>query len=136
MRCLLILVLLVVATGCSKAPPPPVAPAMARVVYVPATFRANIAKYVAANDYASAVALVGAADVDQLLVQDKTGYIVIGEDAIVLSGIENQVQYDPSRDWHVPGTQDAVQDPAWQKAATDFARRYNLARLAQGRAKP
>jgi hypothetical protein len=62
--------------------------------------------------------------------------MAIGEDDIVLSGVENQVQYNRSRDWFVPGTQDAIQDMAWQAMATNFARQYNVARLAQVQAKP
>jgi hypothetical protein len=136
MRYASILASLVVLAACTKPMPAPVAAAPVAVTYVPTTFRADVAKYVAATDYASAVALVTAADVNQQLAQDKTGFIAIGEDAIVLSGIENQVQYNASRDWYVPGTDDAIRDMAWQKAATHFARQYNVARLAQVQTKP
>jgi hypothetical protein len=136
MRYFLILVSLVVVAACNKPTPAPVAAAPVAVTYVPATFRADITRHIVAKDYASAVALVTAANVNQQLAQDRTGYIAIGEDAIVLSGIENQVQYNASRDWYVPGTDDAIQDMPWQKTATNFARQYNAARLVQVQAKP
>ena len=48
----------------------------------------------------------------------------------MLPGIYPNVEYNRNRDWYIPGTQDAIEDAAWQAAATDFARRYNRRRAA------
>jgi hypothetical protein len=137
MRPVLILIALAIATVCSRTPAPPAPkPIVPPPTYSPATFRADISKFVTAKDYASAVLLVQAANVSQQLAQDGSGYIAIGEYTIFLPGVDSQVQYKRSRDWYVPGTQDAIEDEAWQTTATNFAEQYNLARLAQVQVKP
>ena len=119
---LLSVALLAILTDCNRTAPPPVPkPIIPPPTYSPATFRADINKFISAKDYANAVLLIQAANVNQQPAHDGTGYMAIGEDAIVLSGIENQVQYNQSRDWFVPGTSDAIEDRAWQTAATNFA---------------
>lgn len=96
--------------------------------YDPISFRVDITRLISAKQYRQAVALVKAADVDRQLAADGAGYMAIGEDMILLPGVYPQVEYDASRDWYVPGTQDAIQDSEWQKVATNFAERYNLRR--------
>ena len=106
-------------------------PTTAPVAYVPATFRADITRFVTAGQFNNATALVNAADVDRQLKFDAAGYLAVGEDMIVLPGVYPNVNYDPKRDWYMPGTQDAIQDGAWQAAATEFAKRYNLQRAGK-----
>ena len=83
---------------------------------------------IAAKDYAGATALVGSADVGRQLKHDGTGYLAIGGDKIFLPGMPQVMRYDRDRDWYMPGTSDAVEDAAWQSAATAFAERYNRRR--------
>ena len=59
---------------------------------------------------------------------DKSGYLAVGEDMIVLPGVDPKVSFERSRDWYIPGTQDAIEDMSWQKAATRFAEQYNRIR--------
>ena len=61
---------------------------------------------------------------------DGAGYLAVALDMIFLPGIYPQTNYDPARDWCFPGTQDAIEDAAWQAAAKDFAGRYNFRRDA------
>jgi hypothetical protein len=122
----LIVVSLAILAGCHRTAPPP--KPIAPPAYSPVTFRADVTRLISIGDYAAAVALVRAVDVDRQLTQDGGGYIAIGEDMIILLGIEN-IDYVPSRDWYVPGTQDAIQDMGWQQSATDFARQYNQRRI-------
>jgi hypothetical protein len=107
-------------------------PATAPGAYDPTTFRADIVRYVSAGQFDKATALVKAADVDRQLKFDGEGYLAVGEDLIVLPGVHPNVNYDPKRDWYMPGTSDVVQDGAWQAAATEFAKRYNLRRAGKG----
>jgi len=143
------LVLVVMLVGCSDnspatAPAPPpltraastqpasaTAPSVA-VRYDPQTFRADVTRLVNAGQYASATALVKAADIDLQLRADGTGYVAVGQDMIVLPGLYPNVAYNRARDWYIPGTQDAIQDVAWKNAATEFARRYNQRRAGKG----
>jgi hypothetical protein len=103
----------------------------ASVKYDPRTFRADIARFISAGRFSNAVALVKVADIDRQGKFDGTGYLAVGEDMIVLPGVYPNVDYDPKRDWYMPGTQDAIQDRTWQAAATDFATRYNLRRAGK-----
>jgi hypothetical protein len=72
-----------------------------------------------------------AANVDRQLKFDAAGYCAVGEDMIVLLGVDPNANYDPGRDWYMPGTQDAIQDGAWQVAAVEFAKRYNHRRAGK-----
>jgi hypothetical protein len=124
--------------GCSEQPNSPAKPSpttspapgapTTSAAYDPSTFRADITRLISAKQYRQAVALVKAADVERQLAADRAGYMAIGLDMILLPGVYPQVEYDPSRDWYVPGTQDAIEDGEWQNAATGFAERYNLRR--------
>ena len=49
---------------------------------------------------------------------------------ILLPGVYPEVEYDRARDWEMPGTSDAIEDTEWQRAAGDFAERYNRLRKA------
>lgn len=127
----LIIILLAVAASCDR--PPTRAPAPATVpVYAPETFRQNIAVLIRAKDYAGAAALVRAADVERQLKHDGTEYLAISGDKIYLPGLGQSLEYDPKRDWCMPGTSDAIEDGAWQRAATEFAERYNRRRSGGG----
>jgi hypothetical protein len=75
---------------------------------------------------------VHAADVDRQLKHDRAGYLAIGGDKVYLPGLGPNAEYDPARDWCVPGTSDAIEDGAWQGAATGFAERYNRRRSVGG----
>lgn len=108
------------------------APAAAPVQYKPETFRQDIAAQIAAKCYARAVRLLGAADIEAQVTYDLSAtapsYLMIAEDLIVTPGI---VDERVPNGWVFPGTSDALYDEAWQDAATDFARRYNLALKAR-----
>jgi hypothetical protein len=99
--------------------------------YNPESFRADITKLISARRYAAAVAYVESADAKRQAAYDKTGYVAVGEDMIVLPGVYPRVDYDDSRDWYMPGTQDAIEDMAWQKAATRFAEQFNRIRAGE-----
>jgi hypothetical protein len=76
--------------GCSPKKPP--------VAHDPMTFRVDVALLIAESNYRGAVAMVQAADVERQLAADGAGYMAIGEDAIVLPGIDATIRYDRSRD--------------------------------------
>ena len=135
--------LLLLPLGCDDAAPPvpaapPVAveprpdpvPASTRPAYRPEAFRADVTALIAAGRYADATLYLDSADVDRQVEHDGEGYLGVGEDLIVLPGVYPRIYFDRGRDWYIPGTQDAIQDAAWQAAATDFAERYNLRRAA------
>jgi hypothetical protein len=96
--------------------------------YVPSSFRTDLQTLVEAERYSVAIEYLQSANPQTQARSDKTGYVAIGEDGIVLPGVPEQIQYDPNRDWLVPGTSDAVANPAWQRAATAFADAYNQSR--------
>ena len=130
----LIIVLLTIAASCdrptARVPVPATQPVPA---YAPETFRQTIASLIAAKDYVAAAALARAADVERQLRHDGTGYLAVGGDKIYLPGLGQSLEYDRDRDWYMPGTSDAIEDAAWQSAATEFAKRYNLRRSGGGR---
>ena len=105
-------------------------PASTQPAYRPADFRADVTDLIAARRYADATLYLASADADRQADFDAAGYLAVAQFAIVLPGVTPQVDYDAARDWCFPGTQDAIEDAAWQAAATDFARRYNLRRAA------
>lgn len=122
----MLLSLLVVQLGCSCLPTvvnPP--------IYHPENFRADIDSLIDKKQYSAAVAYLKSADPKRQADHDKQGYLAVGEVGIAIPGVEEKQRYlvyDPSRDWCFPGTQDAIEDEAWQKAATRFAEQYNVAR--------
>ena len=141
--CRLALLPLLLPVACDDAPTTPAAPlriesppvpaplpASTQPAYRPADFRGDVTALIAARRYADATLYLESADADRQADFDAAGYFVVGQFAIVLPGVASTTDYDPARDWYVPGTQDAIEDAAWQAAATDFARRYNLRRDA------
>src|SRR5690606_15906357 len=91
----------------------------------PVTFREDVELLIEAQNYRGAVALLASADPAHLASHDETGYSAVGEDMIVLPGVDPKILYDENRDWLFPGTSDVIEDMKWQRAATEFARRYN-----------
>lgn len=129
MRSLLTILLLL--AGCSPGEPASSnATVHSRNVpsYSPETFRAEVTRLIAEKRYEDAVALVERAAPERQVDHDKTGFIAVAEDLIVLPGVFPVIDYDGARDWEFPGASDTVESPPWQDAATDFARRYNLLR--------
>jgi hypothetical protein len=104
--------------GCSEPPP----------AYDPASFRGAVQALIDAKKYGVAVAYLRSADAGRQAVFDEAGYLAVGEDAIVLPGVNAQIRYDRTRDWLMPGTSDAIKNVEWQRAATEFAAAYNRAR--------
>lgn len=101
--------------------------------YDPQTFRAEIARFINSRQFHKATALVRAADVERQVKFDGAGFVAVGEDTIVLPGVDPNVMYGRQRDWYMPGTSDVIQDRTWQAAATKFAKQYNLRRAGKGR---
>ena len=126
-------------SGCSEEPAAaPSGPAAGTVTheYPAGTFRGDIERHIASGRYADAVKVVKDVDVDALVAADQAGYMAIGLDMILLPGAYPDVDYEPGRDWFIPGTSDAIEDHAWQFAATTFAEKYNMKRLAASGAEP
>jgi hypothetical protein len=118
MRPLVLLTGMLLLGGCRgmrESPPP----------YSPESFRTDIKRLIQARRYDLATAYVRSADPARQAAFDKTGYLAVGEDDIVLPGLDPEIRFDRSRDWFMPGTSDAVEDEAWQRAATRFAAAYN-----------
>lgn len=129
---LLILLVLSLPVGCDDAAyqlPTPVA-ATTQPAYRPKDFRADVTAMIDAGRYADATLYLASADVNRQVEFDGEGYLGVGEDLIVLSGVYPRVEFDRGRDWYIPGTSDAIEDAAWQAAATDFAERFNRRRDA------
>jgi hypothetical protein len=118
MRSLLVLVIVLLLGGCAESPPR----------YSPESFRTEIERLIQAKRYDLATAYVRSADPGRQAAFDKAGYLAVGEDDIVLPGVDPKVTYDRSRDWFMPGTSDAIENEAWQRAATKFAAAYNQKR--------
>jgi hypothetical protein len=118
MRSLFLLVPLLLVVGCAQSPLP----------YSPESFRTDVGRFIQAKRYDLATAYVMSADPARQAAFDKTGYLAVGEDEIVLPGVDSPIRYDRSRDWFMPGTSDAIEDKAWQCAATKFAAAYNQKR--------
>jgi hypothetical protein len=118
MRSLLFLPLLLSLGGCAESTPP----------YSPGSFRTEINRLIQAKRYDVAIAYLRSADPERQAAFDKAGYLAVGEDDIVLPGVDATVRYDRSRDWFMPGTSDAIENEAWQRAATKFATAYNKKR--------
>ena len=116
--------------GCGGPSPSAPAPPTPVPVYSPATFCADIESLIADERYDDAVAYVQSADATQQVRYDGGGFLAVGEDMVVLPGVDPSVFFDRDRDYFLRGTQDAIQDWAWQQAATEFAREYNRLRLA------
>jgi hypothetical protein len=100
------------------------------LAFRPETFREDINSLIAQREYAAATEYLDSANAAQQAQFDKNGYLAVGEDAIVLPGIAPSIYYDRKRDWFMPGTSDAIEDIAWQEAATTFAEEYNRARMS------
>jgi hypothetical protein len=94
----------------------------------PFPFLASLESLIAAGDYEGAVHLVRSVDVVQVRSQaaehNFSGFLAVAEYAITLPGAP-ELDYDRDRDWELPGTSDVLEDPVWQRAATDFAAKYN-----------
>lgn len=119
---LLVLILLVVFSGCSSRVPE----------YSPETFQADVTDLVSNHRYDAAIRYLERADPErQANFGDGTGYYAVGEDLIVLPGLPDTEYYDRDRDWMFPHTSDAIFHNEWQKAATRFAENYNRARNAK-----
>ena len=98
------------------------------VAFRPETFREDVNSLIAQKEYAAATEYLKSANAAQQAQFDKTGYLAVGEYGIELPGVAPPIFYDRERDWFVPGTSDAIEDVSWQKAATEFAKRYNRTR--------
>jgi hypothetical protein len=102
-------------------------PAITVPAYEPELFRDHVGQLIAGEYYAAAVIYLDSASPEQQARHDGTGFLAVGEDMIVLPGLESVEEYKPARDWLIPGTQDAIQDARWQTTATRFAKQFNLA---------
>lgn len=112
----------ILLVGCSQ-PSVPAAGTVPR--YTPESFRPDIARLISDRRYQDAVAYLESADVARQVAHDPPGYIAIAQYAIDLPGAPSDGQFNPERDWEMPGTSDAIEDMAWQEAATKFAEAYN-----------
>lgn len=110
----------VMTTSCGQSPE-----------YKPETFRQTIESLIQEGRYADAVGYLDKADPIELAKHDKQGYLAVAEDLIVLPGVYPGIE-PSAEDWCFPGTQDAIEDAAWQEAATKFATTYNLFRKDHG----
>lgn len=132
-RLTFILVLLTLATACDRPAPPATSAATRPVLaYTPETFRQTLTALIDAKDYVGATLYVGAADVERQVKHDRSGYLAIGGDQVYLPIVGETSQYDPNRDWYVPGTSDFIEigdQSAWQIAAEEFADQYNRLRF-------
>jgi len=99
------------------------------LAFRPETFREDVNSLIAQKEYAAATEYLNSANAVQQAQFDKTGYLAVGEYGIELPGVAPSIFYDRDRDWFMPGTSDAIEDIAWQQAATTFAEKYNRARL-------
>ena len=97
--------------------------------FQPETFREDLNSFILRKEYAAATAYLKSADASWQAQFDKAGYLAVGEDWIDLPGVAPPIYYDQERDWFMPGTSDAIEDMAWQQAATEFAEEYNRARI-------
>jgi hypothetical protein len=102
-------------------------------VYRPETFRSDVRALAGAARYAEAAAYLRSVDLTAQLRHDRTGYVAVALDNIVLPGAPAGVRYDRARDWCVPGTSDALESEAhaaWVGAAVRFAEAFNRRRSA------
>lgn len=99
--------------------------------YSPETFQDDLAKLVAKKRYRTAIKYLAAADPAQQAEFDNAGFYAVGQDMIVLPGMPDTEHYDRNRDWMFPHTSDAIRHMGWQRAATRFAEKYNISRLAR-----
>lgn len=120
---LVLLSLLTVQVGCNRLPTVVKPP-----TYRPENFRTDIESLIDKKQYSAAIAYLKSADPKRQADYDKQGYLAVGQDTLVLPGVTAPELYYPPRDWLFPGTQDAIQNRAWQDASTDFAEQYNLIR--------
>lgn len=110
--------------GCDRAD----STVIAIPTYRPESFRTDVESLIAGKHYEAAVAYLASARPGRQAKHDSVGYLAVAEDLIVLPEVEPMTSYDKSRDWCFPGTQDAIEDAVWQRAATQFAQRYNRER--------
>lgn len=138
--CSALIFVLVGMVSCGRGEPAPTSVELARqaapeiaepVAHSPESFRADVERLVSAGDYDGAVRLLKGASVERQVEHDAAGYLAVAEDMIVLPGVPADVEYDRDRDWVLPGTSDVIENTAWQKAATEFAGRYNALRANQ-----
>ena len=123
MRAPFLFLVILFLSGCAESGPKIQPPD-----YRPETFRETVTELIRGGQYDVAVAYLESADPEQQVRYDEAGYIAVAQDLIVLPGVE--IDYDRSRerDWVMPGTSDAVESMDWQRAATEFAKAYNLKR--------
>lgn len=99
--------------------------------YSPETFRAEVERLVTSGNFDGAARLLESTDVERQLEHDAAGYLAVAEYMIMLPGVRDEVEFDRQRDWIFPGTSDVIENAAWQKAATEFATRYNTRRASE-----
>lgn len=114
----------ILLAGCKK-PSSPTSAAGSIPRYTPESFRSDIAGLIGERQYQDAVTYVQNADVARQVAHDPPGYIAIAQYAIDLPGAPSDAHFNPERDWEMPGTSDAIEDMAWQEAASKFAEAYN-----------
>jgi len=95
------------------------------------SFRMVVSDLIEARRYRDAVVYLKNGDAQLQANYDKTGFLAVGEDLIVLPGVYPEHDYVRDRDWFIPGTSDAIEDEAWQNIATEFAKRYNQHRVSK-----
>lgn len=100
------------------------------VEYQPDTFREDLRALIEKKQYRKAIKLLDRVDIQTQLAHDGQGYVLIAEDLIFRPGVPAESSDPEDGDWEIPGTSDAIQNWAWQEAATSFAERYNAARWA------
>lgn len=97
---------------------------------MPENFRQTIESLIEQERFSDAVSYLEKAAPSIQAKYDKQGYLAVAEDLIVLPGVYPDIEVS-AEDWCFPGTQDAIQDARWQKAATAFATSYNTYRKSQ-----
>jgi hypothetical protein len=147
-RLLAILTVILLAPACDRtrsaaggsgpatvpAPGAALVPASAPV-YRPESFRQDVSTLIGSDQFDLAAALVRSADVDRQVEYDGSGYMAVGGYSVFLPAVDPKLMYEPDRDWYLPRTSDVIteRDADWQKAAGEFAYRYNQRRTSKGR---
>jgi len=99
--------------------------------YSTAAFRSVVSDLIDEKRYQDAVAYLESGDARLQAEYDKTGFLAVGEDLIVLPGVYPEHRYERQRDWFIPGTSDVIEDDTWQNVATKFAEQYNQHRIGK-----
>ena len=94
------------------------------VAYNPARFKREIRSLVDSGDFATAVALLDSAHIDDQIVYDgEEQYYGVAGYAFNLPG--TNLEHDDDRDWIIPGTDCVVDSLSWTNRAYRFAEAYN-----------